>query len=74
MHKRTRLLLTKVISGRAAHKKCAIQVNVDHLAPFFIAHFMKETIAQVTGVIDDDINATKMLDRTFDDAVGARAR
>jgi hypothetical protein len=44
---------------------------VHERARFFFSHFVKQAVAQVSGVIDDDVDFSKGLDCRFHDVVGA---
>ena len=51
------------------HLVCTLDVDAVDQVPVRILHVLEAHIAEDTGVVDKDINATKGLDRSVDDAV-----
>src|SRR5450756_2724784 len=66
-----RFLLAEISGGGPADVERAVQVHVDHGAPFLRVHFEKHAIAQDAGVVDDAVDAAEVVDGGLDDGVGA---
>ena len=71
MHIGAGLLFFEIRCRGAADKERAVQVHVDHRAPFFRVHFEEHAVAQDAGVVDDAVDAAEVVDRRLDDGIGA---
>jgi hypothetical protein len=54
------------MARRTRTRKRAFEVDVNHCIPIFFTHVEDHAIPQNTGVVDDDINAAKFLQRSAD--------
>jgi hypothetical protein len=62
----TRGLLLEVGSSRPAHVETALQMYCEHRIEIFLAHAMKDDIAQIARVIDHDVDSAEGRARGFD--------
>ena len=67
-----RLLGLEVGSGGARHIERAVQMNIDHGAPFVGAHVVEEAVAQDAGIVDDGVDPPEGIERLLDHAVRRR--
>ena len=57
----TGFLLAEMGRSGTADIEGTIQVNINDLRPFFVAHFVKQAVAQVTRIIHNDVDAAKIV-------------
>ena len=48
---------------------CSLDVYLHHQVPVLIFHVLEADIAQNAGIVDEDINSAKGLDRSLDNLV-----
>ena len=54
----------------AAHGKRTVQVDHDYVGPVRPAHAVEDLVAQDAGVVDENVDAAKGVERGLDDLVG----
>src|SRR5436190_12941827 len=59
-----------MVRDRARHVERAVQVHVDHVVPIRPAHAVEDTVAEDAGVVDENVDVPKGIDRRLHDRLG----
>ena len=70
----TVLLLPEMWPRSSCALVCSLDVYLHHQVPVLIFHVLEADIAQNAGIVDEDINSAKGLDRSLDDLVAVLNR
>src|SRR5207244_630687 len=61
------LLSDQRLAHRARHQKRAAQVHLDDAIPVFVGHAHQQLVVRHAGVVDEDVDPSKMLSRRADE-------
>jgi len=70
----TVLLLPEMWPRSSCALVCSLDVYLHHQVPVLIFHVLEADIAQNAGIVDEDINSAKGLDRSLDNLVAVLDR